>query len=256
MQSLTVLGSGTILPVPGHGCSGYAVATDKGLVLLDCGPGVLYRLAEARLPVTEITAILVSHYHLDHISDLGAILLSLWLKTLQGGNRRVTIAGPAGLARVVGRAREQAKELDELDLDLVELAADGIARPLGDTRLDLAALHTGHTDASLCYRLSDEGGKVLFYSGDTDYNEALLPIAQDADLAVIECSMPENRKLKGHLTPGLAGRFASKARVRRLLLTHLYPEVLDVPVVALAREEFDGPIELASDLGVHRFDRL
>jgi ribonuclease BN (tRNA processing enzyme) len=276
MLSLTILGSGTILPAKGHGCAGYLLQTDVGPALIDCGPGTLYRLTEIDAAVTGVNPILISHFHLDHVSDLGPLLVSRWLATLEGGDRRLTLVGPAELRGHVKWLGKRVDEIADLRLDirgiepgtpltLGRLAASATVRsdaarataagnsstaqvPGAGPFLRIEAGLTGHTGTSVCYRLTDERGAVLFYSGDTDYNEELLPLMQGADLALLECSMPDERKVEGHLTPRLAGRLARMAEVKRLVLTHFYREVIGEPIVERVREEYAGPVELAEDL--------
>ena len=74
----------------------------------------------------------------------------------------------------------------------------------------------------------------MVYSGDTDYSEDLIRLAQGADLLICECSLPEEMKVEGHLVPSLAGRIASEAGCRKLLLVHLYPECEGRDIRALA----------------------
>ncbi len=262
MVSLTILGSGTILPSKGHGCAGYLLQTDQGPALIDCGPGTLYRLTEIDVAVTSVDPILITHFHLDHVSDLGPLLVSRWLATLDGGDRSLTLVGPTELRQHVKWLGRRVDEIADLQLDIqamepgkpltLERSAAGAvarfdARPAGRF-LRIEAGLTGHTAGSVCYRITDERGVALFYSGDTDYNEELLPLMRGADCALLECSMPDERKVEGHLTPRLAGRLARMAGVKRLVLTHFYREVMNEPIVARVREEYAGPVELAEDL--------
>ena len=172
------------------------------------------------------------------------------------------LVGPAELRRHVTWLAKRVGEIDDLQLDiqgippgkpltLVRSATGAVAK--ADARqagpfLRIEAGLTGHTTGSVCYRLTDERGKALFYSGDTDYNEELIPLMQGVDCALLECSMPDERKVEGHLTPRLAGRLARMAGVKRLVLTHFYREVIGAPIVERVREEYAGPVELAEDL--------
>jgi ribonuclease BN (tRNA processing enzyme) len=88
------------------------------------------------------------------------------------------------------------------------------------------------------------------YSGDTDFCENAVGLARDADLLICEAAFPDAMKVKGHLTPSLAGRIAMEAGVKRLLLTHFYPECESIDVEAQCRRTYDGPLILASDLMV------
>lgn len=247
IRGLTVLGSGTIIPRPGHGCAGYLVDAGGAPLLLDCGPGTLSRLADLGLSAEDLGPQLISHFHVDHVSDLAPLLQSRWL--IRGGGRlEATLVGPRGLRAHLDWLRAgMGPWFADIDFRVTELSA-GRAEVGG---LSVHALPTGHTPESLCFRLEDADGRAVFYSGDTDYNEALLPAARGADLAVFECSAPDDRKREGHLTPRLAARLAARAGVRRLVLTHLYPEVLEVDIPAEVAAEYDGPFSVAEDGAVY-----
>jgi ribonuclease BN (tRNA processing enzyme) len=247
IHGLTVLGSGTLIPQRGRSCSAYLVEASPGPLLLDCGPGTLLRLGEAGVPVTEIGLLLISHFHWDHISDLPPLLNSRWL---QGGGRsgKLTLVGPRGLAewlaRVVG---SEERWLGELQLELRE--AGGPALKVGS--LQIQSGRTLHTAESLCFRLTDEGGRTLFYSGDMGYNEGLLPLALKADLAVVECSWTANTVepgAEGHLRTEQAARLAALAEVRQLLLTHFYHAVSEAATREEVARYYSGPTHLARDL--------
>jgi ribonuclease BN (tRNA processing enzyme) len=100
----------------------------------------------------------------------------------------------------------------------------------------------------VAFRLTGPGGKRLVYSGDTDYNEQLIELAQQADLLICESAFPEHRKVQGHLTPELAGAIAARAGVRRLMLTHFYPVCAQADIEAECRRTYSGPLILARDL--------
>ncbi len=244
IRRLTVLGSGTILPLPGHGCPGYLLERDRSPVLVDCGPGTLYRLAEAGRSPADLQLILISHFHLDHVSDLAAILLARWmLAGAQGA--AIELAGPPGLPRYL---RWMGRQMEPWFREHPPKVTVLGPRPQRIGELTIASVPTGHTRDSLALRISEADGTAVFYSGDTDVNPALISLARQADLAVIECSMPDELKAEGHLTPRLAAELAAEAQVRRLLLTHFYREVLETDVLAQARRAYRGPICLARDL--------
>jgi len=84
-----------------------------------------------------------------------------------------------------------------------------------------------HTPASLAYRFTGRSGKGFVYSGDTGFCDEIITLAQGTDLFITECSFPDGEGKEGHLTPSLAGRIATLADVKKLLLVHFYPEVLE-----------------------------
>jgi len=65
---------------------------------------------------------------------------------------------------------------------------------------------------------------------------------------VCDAAFPDGQRVEGHLTPSLAGSHAQRARARRLMLTHFYPQCEGHDLRAQAASTFDGAIELAADL--------
>ena len=72
-------------------------------------------------------------------------------------------------------------------------------------------------------------------------------MSKNTDLLILECSFPDNEKVEGHLTSSLCGRIAAKANVKKLVLTHFYPECDKVDIKKQCSKEFDGKIILAKD---------
>jgi len=73
-------------------------------------------------------------------------------------------------------------------------------------------------------------------------------LSKDADLLICESALPDELKVKGHLTPSLAGEIAKRANVRKLVLTHFYPECDQADVKKECRKTYSGPLVLAEDL--------
>ena len=210
---------------------------------MDCGPGTLLRLQQAGVVPSELRAILISHFHLDHVGDLLPVLHSRWLEAGRGESDLV-IVGPSGLRQWFRRAIRNARWVRNLNLELTEM--EDTALRIGD--MSIEAGRTGHTKVSICFRIIDADGRVLFYSGDADDYRPLVKLSRHADLAVVECSWPSAPAWAGHLTPELAGRLASEGQVRRLLLTHFYQPVVREEVLAKVGTVYAGPTELAEDL--------
>ncbi len=89
---------------------------------------------------------------------------------------------------------------------------------------------------------------MIAFSGDTDVCSGIVTAARNADVAVLECSFPNERKVRGHLTPAEAGEIAAAARVKKLVLTHFYPECEEADILGQCRETYSGEIILAEDL--------
>ena len=118
------------------------------------------------------------------------------------------------------------------------------------TDFKIIARPVDHRPESLAYRIEDNDGHAIVYSGDTDQCDTLPELAHHADVLICESAMPDERKVPGHLTPSLAGTVAAQAQVDRLVLTHLYPECDEVDIVKQAATAYKGKIVAAEDLMV------
>jgi ribonuclease BN (tRNA processing enzyme) len=119
---------------------------------------------------------------------------------------------------------------------------------LGYEGFDITSQPVKHSNPSIAYRVEHLSGKSLVYSGDTSFCPEIIDLAKGSDLLILECAVPDIKEIEGHLTPSLAGTIATQAGVRRLLLCHFYPEVLETDIAADCRKTFDGELILGRDL--------
>ena len=243
-MQLVVLGSGTAIPVADRFPAGYLLRHGSRRVLVDCGPGTLRRLAQAGESPRDLDAVLLTHYHTDHCADLAALLFALRSPTF-AGRAPLRLYGAPGLQRLVGKLTEAWPWLEPrgYELQLVELAPG----PFAVAGLEACAVPIRHTAQSLGYRLLGDTGSIAF-SGDADECDELVELARDVDVFVCEAATPDGQKLDGHLTPRLTAGYAARANVRRLVLTHFYPECSGHDLRAAAASAFAGEVILAEDL--------
>lgn len=245
---VTVLGSGTAVPVPDRFPAGYLVRTDGLLAMVDCGPGTLRRLAQAGVDLRDLDAVFLTHYHTDHCADVGPLLFALRSPRYAGRKPLHLFAAP-GLERFLATLATVWPWTLPRDYDLAVHELTPGRTLLGDAAID--ALPIRHTAQSLGYRFGARNAAVAF-SGDADECDELVQLARGADLLVCDAAFPDERRVEGHMTPGLAGQHAARAGARALCLTHFYPECDGVDVVAQARATFAGEVIAAADLQTHR----
>jgi ribonuclease BN (tRNA processing enzyme) len=248
--SVTILGSGTCVPsLRRSSCSILMNIRDKFL-LFDSGAGTMRKLLENSVKIYDVSFIFYSHFHPDHTAELVPFLFA---NKYPDGNRRkipLTLMAGKGFAKfydnlknVYGHWIELAPDL----LTLVELDNTGYdMREFDDFKVE--SLPVDHNPESIAYRITSSGGISMVYSGDTDFSENLVTLSKDADLLICESALPDNLKVKGHLTPSLAGEIADRANVRKLVLTHFYPECDQVDIEKECRKTYSGPLLLAEDL--------
>ena len=118
----------------------------------------------------------------------------------------------------------------------------------------VSAFPVEHGDIEAYGFLFEAEGKRIVYSGDTGPCQAIVQAAKGVDLLIHECSLPNRMKGKApnHTTPGELGVLAAKAEVKTLVITHLYPELLDELGDALSsiRQSFSGKIIVPRDIQI------
>jgi ribonuclease BN (tRNA processing enzyme) len=219
-------------------------------LVLDLGAGTMRRLLEAGVRISEVTQILISHLHPDHTGEFVSFLFAT--KYPENLRRRTPfrIVGAPGLRDFYERLKGAYGDwivLEENLVEIVELSNAGPDRCYSG-ELEIVSLPMNHIPSSLGYRVTLPGGFAVAYSGDTDYCENLVSLAKGADLFICESALPDDQKVTGHLTPSLAGEIATRAGVKRLVLTHFYPECDDADIEGQCRKNYTGRLDLAQDL--------
>src|SRR5690606_5064862 len=192
---VTCLGRAGSYPAPGEATTGYLVSTDRTHVLIDCGSGVLANLLQV-LPPHRLDAVIVTHAHADHVSDL--LVLPHLIEVVAW--RRMPEPRPLPVYAAPGAAAALDRLLADPCLEhrpLAQAEAEGI----GDLAVRSAPMeHSVETRAVRCER----GGAAFVFSADTGPAPALVELARGADLFVCEATLPDELVERagsiGHLT--------------------------------------------------------
>ncbi len=247
---VTILGSGTCVPSLKRSACSVLIEVDNTKLLFDSGPGTMRRLLEAGTEIFDISVIFYSHFHPDHTGELVTFLFANKYPDRKLRRSPLTIVAASGfseffenLKRVYGEWIELAPEM----FNIIELSNTKSDDHHFD-RFFIESIPVEHTKQSLAYKITDADGISVVYSGDTDFCENLIPLSKDADLLICESAMPDALKVTGHLTPSEAGKIAKAANVRRMVLTHFYPECDNTDIEKECRKTYKGPLDLAEDL--------
>ncbi|MBW1727765.1 MAG: MBL fold metallo-hydrolase [Deltaproteobacteria bacterium] len=249
-MSVTILGSGTCVPsLRRSSCSILMKIRDKFL-LFDSGAGTMRKLLEISVEIFDVSCVFYSHFHPDHTAELVPFLFAN--KYPDGSRRKIplTLMAGKGFAKFYDDLKKVYGHWIELAPDLLTIGEfDNTSydmRMFDDFKVE--SLPVDHNPESIAYRITSSGGKSVVYSGDTDVSENLVTLSKDADLLICESALPDELKVKGHLTPSLAGEIADRANVCKLVLTHFYPECDQVDIEKECRKTYSGPLLLAEDL--------
>ena len=248
--TVTILGSGTCVPSLKRSSCSVLLEVGDSKLLFDSGPGTMRRLLETGTTIFDISFIFYSHLHPDHTGELVPFLFATKYPDGNSRSTPLTIIAGRGFSDFFSRLRNVYGNWIELAPGLLNIFELDNVGP-DSLRFDdftVKSLPVEHTDESIAYRINSVGGKSVVYSGDTDFSDNLVTLAKDADLLICESALPDDLKVKGHLTPSLAGEIATQANVRKLVLTHLYPECDQVDIKKQCRKTWSGPLIVAEDL--------
>ncbi len=243
---ITILGSGTGVPSIDRNAPAYLLETTDRRCLVDCGSGTLRQLLRAGVSYKSVDALFFTHTHPDHIGDLIGLIHAL--KATPGFRREqpLHLFGPTGFPafyqQCIAPVATPPKHFE------VRVAEAAVHFDFLGTDVHSAA--TVHSDQvpSVAYRF-EQGGRSAVFSGDCDYDEAVIRLARGADVLVVDCSFPDMLKVAGHLSATECGRVAAGAEVKSMILSHLYPVPADLDTrLDEARSGFGGPVRLAEDL--------
>jgi ribonuclease BN (tRNA processing enzyme) len=235
-----VLGGCGAWPDAGQACSGYLLEHDGFRLLVDLGYAVVPRLLE-QVTADQVDAVFISHGHPDHCADLNPLLRARTLRDHPSPPLPV-YALPGALDAVL--ALDRPGMLADAYV-LHEFTANSYLE-IGPFRAQTRLLP--HSVPNAGVRLA-AGDRVFAYTGDTGPSADVVGLARDADLLLAEASyvdqVPEGARR--HLSSACqAGRQATQASARHLLLTHLLPGTDPVAARAAASEEYDGEIGVAA----------
>jgi len=247
-MKLTFLGTGSAMPTGDRFQTGLLLESGDDRLLVDCGSGVLHRLARTETGYEGAGSLLLTHHHLDHVSDLPVLLKARWL----AGAESLEIAGPPGTRDLVTGLLDVHEYMqDRLDLTFQEVdPSDGAFSIAG---FDVTAMETRHSMQCLAYRFTPAGepGPAFVFSGDSEAFEDLATFADGAAVFVHDCSFPDEVDVSNHPTPSTLGATLADADAEfgRVYLTHLYPhtEGKHEEMLDSIREAYDGDVRFASD---------
>ncbi|MGN6571919.1 MAG: MBL fold metallo-hydrolase [Pseudolabrys sp.] len=225
-MKLTIVGCGDAFGSGGRMNTCFWLETAKATLVVDFGASSLVALKKAGLDPNAIDAIVLSHLHGDHFGALPLLLLDY--QFLARRDRPILIAGPTGSRARIDALMEaffpkSTGSKWKFGWEVQEIAPGVPDTVLGHAVVTAEVIHQSGTP-STALRLSD-GEKTFAYSGDTEWTDALLPIARDADLFICECYGFAG-KLSGHLSWEILKPRLGDLAARRTMVTHMNPTML------------------------------
>ncbi|WP_050182733.1 MBL fold metallo-hydrolase [Domibacillus robiginosus] len=238
-MNVTVLGCWGGFPKANEASSGYLIEHDGFKLLVDCGSAVLSKL-QNHLKPADLNAVILSHYHADHVADIGVLQHALLIDSFTSKTREepLTIYGH--------------NEADGFQILTYKNITKGIAYDPADTLqvgpFSISFFKTNHPAPCYAMKITD-GTDTVVYTADTAFQKELASFAKGADVLLAESNLYKGMdgSSAGHMTAQQAGILAREAGIKTLVLTHL-PHFGELEqLVQEAGEEFEGTILLAKE---------
>jgi len=268
-MQVTILGSGSPLPDPERAGPSTLVRTSAGDLLFDCGRGVLMRAAAVASGAGSFRALLLTHLHSDHITDLGDVFTTRWITSF--APNPLPVFGPRGTAALL-QATEAMLEPDigyrlahHDDLRWRPSATvcevdHGVVFEEGAVRVTAAPTDHAPVRPTTGFRI-DDGERSVVIAGDTVPCAGLDELCAEADVLVHTVVRPDliepiglprlTDVLDYHSSVADAAQTAARGAVRTLVLTHLVPAPApgtEQGWLDQAVAHFTGDVLLARDL--------
>ena len=274
MMQITLLGTGSPVVDPNRAGPSTLVAISSGQgqgqsFLVDCGRGVLMRAAAVGVGAANLTALLLTHLHSDHITDLSDVITTRWVSTFvrtplpiigPPGTKAVVEATLAALAPDISYRIAHHADITEPPAVQVHEYTDGQVWDRDGVQITVAPTDHRPVEPTIAFRITQDGASVVL-AGDSVPCGALDELARGAAALVhtairkdVVANSPSQRLrdiLDYHSSVDQAAATAARAGVQTLVLTHYVPPLVpgqEDQWRALAAAEFSGRVELGDDL--------
>ena len=244
MAKVIILGTSNAIPHKDHDNTHLVVVGEERAMLVDCSGNPTIRLEQAGLDFNDITDLVVTHFHPDHVSGVPSLLMDMWL---MGRKRPLNIYG---LHHTLDRLEalmgffDWDKWPDFFPTAFVRLPASELTTVLDCPDFKVISSPVQHLIPTIGLRVEFKSRKVFAYSCDTEPCEQVVHLAEGADVLMHESS----GATRGHSSAAQAAEIAAQAEVGKLVLIH-YPNgaYRNSDLVSDARGRFLGEVALAED---------
>ena len=278
VMRVTLLGTGSPSPRPDRYGAATLVEAGSKKLLFDAGRGASLRIWQLGIPLRELDAVFVTHFHHDHISGLADLWLTGWLPPPFGQRQQaLKVLGPTGIRDITqGLQDAYARDIDirvvdeglpraGATFDVTEFSGPGSIYDQDGVRVTAFPVNHGELiKPAFGYRV-DFAGRSVLISGDTKFDENLIEAGRGVDVVIHEVVAASDELFERypaflaikdhHTTPEEAGRVFDEIQPKLAVYTHLVrlsagdmPELDLRDLVEMTRRTYNGPLVVGHDL--------
>jgi ribonuclease Z len=243
MEKITILGSANAVAKSDQQNAHLLFETGSRKIMVDCGDHAAASLARAGVEINQVTDLILTHFHADHVGSLPLVIMDMWLE------KRVEPLTIYGLEITIEKAK---KLLDLFDwqkwanmfpVNFVTVGEAGFPKMIADDEVVVSVLPVLHLIPTIGLRFQFTGGRTVVYSCDTEPCDALNTLADNADILLQEAAGPG----KGHTSPEQAGEIAARCGVKQLVLIHYDARRGKQMLLSEAQALYGGKVVVAED---------
>lgn len=243
MEKITILGSANAVAKSDQQNTHLLFETSSRKIMVDCGDHAAASLSRAGVELSQVTDLILTHFHADHVGSLPLVIMDMWL------DKRTMPLTIYGLEITIEKAKkllelfDWQKWMNMFPVNFVVIKDQGKSSFIVDDEVTVSALPVLHLIPTIGLRFEFNGGRTITYSCDTEPCDSLYILADEADVLLQEAAGPG----KGHTSPEQAGEIASRCGVKQLVLIHYDARRGKQALFFEAQTKFDGKVIIAED---------
>ncbi len=253
MSKVIILGSSNAIPTSGNDHTHMVIVGKERMVMVDCASNPILRLEKAGLDFNDLTDLIITHFHPDHVSGLPLLLMDMWL---MGRRKPINVYG---LHHTLDRVESLMGSFgwgewpNFFPVAFYRLPNQEMTPVIDSADFRIFCSPVRHLLPTIGLRFEfNHSDKSLAYSCDTEPCAQVIRLAAGADILIHEAA----GATRGHSSAAQAGEVANQAEVGKLYLIH-YPTgkyAKSMDLIAEARQRYQGEIALATDFMTLDFD--
>lgn len=243
MAKIIILGTANAVAAENQDNTHLVIQNGNRIILVDCAGSPVPRLSRAGIQPDQLTDLLITHFHPDHVAGAPLLLMDLWL---MGRTRPLLVHG---LEHTLTRLKSM---LDLFDwgqwpgffpVHFNTIPEGERSLVIDDAEVKIWSSPVKHLLPTVGIRVEVPSGGSLAYSSDTEPCKEMINLAEDVDILIHESSGAS----MGHSSARQAGEVAQKSRARKLALIHYPANSSKDALIQAARETYLGPVSIVRD---------